>query len=223
MKNLWPELSFWQTGEYQVIQEKLDDLDAAHVVVNPVRKSIFASLRHTSIQNCKAILLGQDPYPDHSLATGLAYSIPEEIPKTRWPPTLNNIFKEYQEDLGYDAPSNGSLVKWAEQGVLLWNAIPTCTAGKSLSHDWDEWTYLTKEIMEKATAQGVVVVLMGSKAATSDRWINPVSSVIYTSHPSPLAYMGGRVPRNSFLGSKVFSRVNGELIKLSKEPIDWRL
>lgn len=222
MKNPWPELSFWKTGEYQVVQERMDDVERDGLVLNPERKSIFAGLRHTSIQNTKAVLLGQDPYPDHSLATGLAYSIPQEVPKTRWPPTLNNIFKEYRADLGYPEPPNGGLIKWADQGVLLWNATPTYVHGKPHSY-WEEWKPLTQEILEKASKQGIVVVLMGNSAQSYEKYIDPASVVIHTSHPSPLAYAGGRVPRNSFLGSKVFSRVNTELVSLGKEPINWRL
>lgn len=154
----------------------------------------------------------------------MAFSVPKEIPEERWPPTLVNILKEHSNDLGLPKPTSGDLSLWASRGVLLWNAIPTCTTGKSLSHDWTEWTYLTKEILEVVSAKGVVVVLMGSKAQSYAKYVDTSKSkIIETAHPSPLAYKGGRILRNPFLGSRLFSNINAELKKLGKEPIDWRL
>lgn len=219
----WPELKFWESGEWDVIRERLDDLRKAGTRICPDRKDLFAALRRTSLPNTKVILLGQDPYPNSKFACGYAFSIPESIPIGDIPPTLQNILKEYTNDLGYSGPTSGSLLPWADRGVLLWNAIPSCTVGRSLSHDWTEWMYLTKEILEKACAQGAVVVLMGSKAQTYAKYCPEGSTIIYTSHPSPLAYMHGRKPRNSFLGSRLFSTINAKLCEASKETIDWRL
>jgi len=220
----WAELNFWKSGEFQVVRERINDLLAKGVSVNPDRKAWFSALARTPRASTKVVLLGQDPYPNKAFATGYAYSVPETIPIAQCPPTLLNIFKEYGDDLGYPAPTSGNLLAWADRGVLLWNTIPTCTTGKSLSHDWGEWTYLTKEIFEKLNPQGVVYVLMGSKAAAYDRYIDDTTSkVVYTSHPSPLAYMHGRMPKNSFLGSRMFTTVNTKLHELGKEPIDWRM
>lgn len=220
----WAELNFWKSGEFQAIRERINDLVAQGVNINPDRKAWFSALARTPRASTKVVLLGQDPYPNKAFATGYAFSVPETIPIAQCPPTLLNIFKEYGNDLGYPAPNNGCLLPWADRGVLLWNTIPTCTAGKSLSHDWGEWTYLTKEIFDLLNPQGVVYVLMGSKAAAYDRYIDDTKSkVIYTSHPSPLAYVGGKMPKNSFLGSRMFTTVNAKLHELGKEPMDWRL
>lgn len=220
----WSELVFWKSGEFQAIRERINDLVAEGATINPDRKAWFSALARTPRASVKVVLLGQDPYPNKAFATGYAFSVPETIPVAECPPTLLNILKEYGDDLGYPAPKSGDLRAWSDRGVLLYNAIPTCTAGRSLSHDWSEWTYLTSEILTKLSAQGVVFVLMGRRAAAYDRYIDDTKSkVIYTSHPSPLAYVGGKTPKNSFLGSRVFTTVNSKLHELGKEPVDWRL
>lgn len=218
----WPELKYWQTGEFQVIREKLDDLRKQGIGICPDRKDLFNALRSIRCEDTRVVLLGQDPYPSKALATGYAYSVPSSIKEL--PPTLKNILKEYHDDLGHPTPVSGDISVWAQRGVLLWNAIPSCTAGRSLSHDWTEWMYLTKEILEKVSAQGVVIVLMGSKAQRYRQYIDEGrSKILVTSHPSPLALKGGRVPRNPFLGSRLFSTINAELCALGKEPVNWRL
>lgn len=223
MKLPWKnELKFWNTGEWQVIEEKLDEMVSSGVCVNPDRKSMFRALALTPLEQTKVVLLGQDPYPNPDFATGLAYSIPASISEHKWPPTLVNILREYHEDLGYRPPTSGDLTTWASRGVLLWNSIPTCTAGHSLSHNWTEYTYLTSEILQKASEQGAVIVLMGSRAREYEKYI-PNADIIHTSHPSPLAYKGGRTPKNAFLGSRLFSTINARLCAKGKEAIDWRL
>lgn len=210
----WKELKFWNSGEYQVIQEHWNDLKKRGVLVNPSRRNIFRSLRATPLAQTKVILMGQDPYPDPELATGLAFSIPAD---KAIPESLKNIFKEYTDDLHYPYPANGDLSLWAERGVLLWNVIPSCTAWKSLSHNWVEWDLLNKEILLALQEKGdVVFVALGQVAREKLKHINSDNKIIETSHPSPL---GARAKRNPFLGSRVFSRING----LLKDPIDWKL
>lgn len=220
----WPELKYWDTGEFQVVQEKIDDLAHEGILINPRPKDRYAALKRTPLSHTKVALLGQDPYPDPAFACGYAYSVPASIPRNKLPPTLLNVFKEYEDDLKLPAPTTGDLTVWADRGVLLWNTIPTCTAFKSLSHDWSEWEALTAEILKLVNEKGAVIVLMGRRAQKLQRLIDDrLSSVIYTSHPSPLAYKGGKVPANSFLGSRLFSTINTKLCEDGAEPIDWRL
>jgi uracil-DNA glycosylase len=182
---------------------------------------MFRALSATPLGKTKVVILGQDPYPDAGFATGLAFSIPPEVEPTDFPPTLRTIFAEYSRDLGYPSPSHGDLTAWAKQGVLLWNSIPSCRTGKSLSHDWPDscWDYLTREIIQRCDEQGVVFAFLG---AVAKRHLHEVkaSPVIQTSHPSPRGSMNSRTPFN---GSRLFSEINRKLIKIGREPIDWRL
>jgi uracil-DNA glycosylase len=212
------KLKFFDTGEWQVLEERLRDRLEQGIVDNPDRGNLFAALDAISPESVKVVILGQDPYPTHLLATGIAFSIP--VGETKMPPTLLNIFKEYSNDLGLPFPSSGSLLPWCKQGVLLWNVIPTCQEGLPASHrDWWEWYFLTQEILEKVDAQGAVVVSLGSFARTFSDGIEP-SRVLSLSHPSPLAALKGNRP---FLGSRMFSTINVMLVKQGMKPIDWRL
>lgn len=212
-------LKFFDTGEWQVIEERLRDRLDQGIVDNPDRGNIFAALDAVSPEEVKVVLLGQDPYPTSTLATGIAFSIPEDAVKI--PPTLLNIFKEYSSDLGHPFPSSGCLIPWCRQGVLLLNAIPTCEAGLPGSHrNWYEWYCLTQEIVEKCNAEGhCVFVSLGSFAATFCVGL-PADKYLHLSHPSPMAALKGNRP---FLGSRMFSTVNAMLVKLGKDPIDWKL
>jgi uracil-DNA glycosylase len=214
----WDELVFWQSGEWQVIQERLDA--CAPGSFNPKREDLFASLDATPFETVKVAIIGQGPYPDATYATGIAFSIPPS--ETRLPPTLLNIFKVYCEDLHYPFPRTGDLRDWASQGVLLWNAMPTCTTGSPASHrHWTEWTYLTKEIVEKLSEKGIIFVLLGGFARNYLQYILLSTNVVLSySHPSPLGALKSKSP---FLSSRLFSTVNAKLIEQKKEPIDWRL
>lgn len=216
----WDDMKFWQSGEWQVIQENLDDLDKKKKRYNPARHLMFAALDATPLKDTRVMIMGQDPYPSHELCTGLAFSIPKGVEK--FPPTLENIFKEYQSDLGLPPPSHGNLEYWASQGVLLWNSVPSCDDGKPGSHShWPEWDYLTKEIVELLSEKGIVFVLLGAWARKYKQFIEEDGSyVIETSHPSPL---GVRAKNNPFFGSRIFSRTNDYLNQLKLGPIDWRL
>jgi uracil-DNA glycosylase len=215
------KLNYWQTGEWQVVNERLQDMAKSHKSFNPSRSELFASLRAIPDRDVKVAIFGQDPYPTRRFATGLAFSIPGHIGPGDFPPTLRTILKEYSTDLGLPYPSHGSLVRWAEQGVLLWNAIPTCQTGKSLSHDWDEYSYLTKEITQKLSKKGIVFAFLG---AVAKRYLEGVdltkNEVIITSHPSP---RGVRFSNNPFEGSRLFSTINDKLVSQGLDPIDWRL
>lgn len=221
--NPWA-LDFWKSGEYQVVRENLDDDEKTGFRINPERKSLFKALSLTPIERVRCVLVGQDPYPQHDFATGLAFSIPRRFKPEHFPPTLKSIFDEYCSDLGYPRPSHGDLTKWAENGVLLWNAIPSCREGSSLSHDWPgrEWEYLTHEIISKLSKQSIVFAFLGGTARrfVADVAADSGSVVIETSHPSPRGSLNSRTP---FRGSRLFSTINDKLIGLGMKPVDWRL
>jgi uracil-DNA glycosylase len=216
----WDEMKFWDIGEFQAIEEGLDDLDKAKIVYNPERDKIFAALDACPFLKTRVAIFGQDPYPNHEDATGLAFSVP---PKRKFPPTLVSIFNEYHNDLGLPVPKSGSLTDWADQGVLLWNVIPTCEANKSLSHEgWLEWRFLTDEIISSLCNRNVkpVLVFLGGRARSFVKEVPEGIKVIETSHPSPRGSLHSKVP---FSGSRIFSRINDALCELDQKPIDWRL
>lgn len=212
----WDDLSFWSSGEWDVVQENLGILRKQGAIINPSSENMFNALDLTPYYKTKVIIVGQDPYPDHLKATGMAFSIPrgEELPAT-----LKMIFKEYEGDLRLPYPPHGDLTKWADQGVLLWNALPTCEHGKSLSHDWPEWRLLTQQIIEASNNKKCVLVFVGGFARQFAQYSfgNPIIEV---AHPSPRAMRHAKQP---FIGSRFFSTINAKLNELKLGPIDWRI
>src|SRR5882762_3608452 len=142
-------LDFWKSGECQVVDERLRDMEKAHGSFCPRSSDRYRALALTHPDDVRVAIIGQDRYPDPTFATGLAFSIPPEIPKEHHPPTLRCLLTEYSSDLGHPYPNSGDLSAWAGRGVLLWNTIPTCRQGVSLSHDWTEYVYLTREIVQR--------------------------------------------------------------------------
>lgn len=221
----WDELKYWNTGEWQVVQEHLDDLDQAGDLYCPRREQMFAALDWTPFDKVKVVIYGQDPYPDRAMACGLAFSVPNGtiVSGNALPPTLANIFKEYSEDLHYPIPASTTLTPWADRGVLLWNVIPSCRWQKSMSHDWPEWTPLTEEITRRLSDEGdKVFVFLGSVAKRFVKFVNEKdNTIILTSHPVPRANL---VSHNPFIGSRLFSNINHHLVQTHhKDPIDWKL
>lgn len=221
MGETWDDLTFWDSPEWTKIQEQLDDLDQQGISYNPDRAKLFAALDSTPLETCKVAILGQDPYPQAKFATGTAFSIPRDC--DTWPSSLAQIMGEYTRDLSLPPPAHPMLDKWTSQGVLLWNVIPTCLTGVSLSHyNWD-WNWLTMEIIEKLDnkPQGCVFALLGAVAREYEQYIDHESChVIWTSHPSP---RGNANSFNPFKGSRLFSRINDCLVDLKYSPIDWKL
>lgn len=214
-------LNYWRTGEWQVCDERLHDLTKAGTQSNPARAHLFANLATVSVATCKVAIVGQDPYPQRKYATGHAFSIPEHIERSDFPPTLREIFAEYQRDLGYEVPRHGNLQRWVEQGVLLWNVIPSCTDGVSLSHDWVEYEGLNREVLGRLSDKGIVFAFLGGVAKRYVDVVNPGNNkIITTSHPSPRGSRNSRMPFN---GSRLFSTINAHLNELGLDPIDWRL
>jgi uracil-DNA glycosylase len=179
--------------------------------IAPAKDQIFAALE-VPLTEVRCVIVGQDPYPTAGNAHGLAFSIPDEVRKI--PASLQNIFKELHSDLGFEIPQSGNLEKWRDQGILLLNRILTTEVGRSNAHSNLGWQQITKSIAEAAANQDAVAILWGKEAQT----LAPVFKESITSvHPSPLsAYRG-------FFGSKPFSKVNEALIRIGREPIDWRL
>jgi uracil-DNA glycosylase len=179
--------------------------------IAPAQDRIFAALE-VPLSEVRCVIIGQDPYPTAGNAHGLAFSIPDQVAKI--PASLKNIFKELYSDLGLEIPQSGNLEKWRDQGVLLLNRILTTEVGRSNAHSNLGWQMITKGIAEAAANQNAVAILWGTEAQA----LAPVFRESITSvHPSPLsAYRG-------FFGSKPFSKVNEALIRIGREPIDWRL
>ena len=218
----WPDLKWWDSGERQAAEEKIDALTGTGIVCNPKPSLLYEALRVTSEPDVRVCIVGQDPYPAHDMATGVAFSIPADVSRDKFPHTLRIVLAEYQKDLGLPAPSNGDLLQWARNGVLLWNSIPSCQSGHSLSHDWPEWECLTSEIIHRLDERGgVVFVFLGAVAARHQEGIDVTRNrVIRTSHPSP---RGSRTSKTPFTGSRLFSTANARLRELGRPVIDWRL
>ncbi len=220
MIKTWEDLKYWESGEFQVVEERLDDILKAGGAICPSKENLFNALYATPFEKCKVLLMGQDPYPNPKHACGLSFSVPKQIKVL--PPTLKVIFDEYESDLHLSRPMNGDLHDWAKEGVLLWNAVPSCLSGHSLSHDWPEWRLLTDEIVSELAGRGIVFVLIGNRArgyATKVRGFNNCK-VIEVAHPSPMA---NRFAHQPFKGSRIFTHINAALLEIGLDPVDWRL
>lgn len=189
---------------------------AAHLVFPP-DDEVLRALDLTSFEDVRVVILGQDPYHDDGQAHGLAFSV---RPGVRPPPSLVNIYKEMESDLGLPRPTTGCLEPWAREGVLLLNTVLTVRAHVAASHQKRGWETFTDAIIRAVAARSepAVFVLWGAQARTKLKWIeNSRHIIIQSAHPSPLS------ARNGFFGSKPFSRINAALTDLGKSPIDWRL
>jgi uracil-DNA glycosylase len=185
-------------------------------IVYPPGKKIFSAFNQTPFDQVKVVLLGQDPYHGSGQAHGLSFSVPENVAP---PPSLKNIFKELNNDLGISIPSKGNLEKWAKQGVLLLNATLTVEANGAGSHQGKGWEQFTDAVIRKLsdTRKGIVFLLWGKFAHTKEKLIDTSKHfVLKAAHPSPLA--GG-----AFFGCRHFSKTNELLMQQGIKPIDWRL
>lgn len=185
--------------------------------VYPDMYSIFNALHYTSYADTKVLILGQDPYHEPGQAHGLSFSVQPNVPP---PPSLVNIFKELETDLGCTIPNNGCLEPWARQGVLLLNTVLTVQAHRANSHRDKGWEIFTDKIISllNQREKPVAFILWGSPARRKKAMItNPQHFIVESPHPSPLsAYRG-------FFGSRPFSRVNKFLESVGEEPINWQL
>ena len=183
----------------------------------PPADDIFNAFHFTPLSKVKVLLLGQDPYHNVNQAIGASFAVP---PGQEIPPSLVNIYKELQADLGCYIPNNGYLKKWADQGVLLLNTVLTVRAHQANSHQGLGWETFTDAVIQAVNAldRPVVYFLWGRPAQTKKSMLNNPKHLILTApHPSPLsAYRG-------FFGCKHFSRANEFLASHGVEPIDWQI
>lgn len=183
----------------------------------PSSENIFKAFNSTPFDQVKVVLLGQDPYHGVGQAHGLSFSVQ---PGVAMPPSLLNIFKEIQDDIGVPMPSHGSLQSWADQGVLLLNATLTVEQGKAGSHQKKGWEMFTDKAIEALSREreGLVFLLWGAYAQKKDALIDSSKHLVLKSpHPSPLS------ARRGFFGSKHFSKTNEWLQARGESPIDWSL
>lgn len=184
--------------------------------VFPPGKDIFKAFELTPVDKVKVVILGQDPYHGYGQAMGLSFSVPAGVPA---PPSLKNIFKEIESDLDVRMSGNPDLRKWAEQGVLLLNAVLTVRAGEPTSHSAIGWQQFTDAVISYISehCEGVVFLLWGNFARSKKALIDTSRHfVLEAAHPSPLA-------RGAFFGCRHFSKTNEILRSEGKTPIDWQL
>lgn len=181
----------------------------------PPGREIFAAFDATPFDEVKVVIIGQDPYHDVNQANGLCFSVRDGVP---FPPSLLNIFKEIQNDLGKPIPQSGDLSRWAKQGVLLLNSTLTVRAHNAGSHQNKGWEQFTDEVILQLAQQKehLVFILWGAYAIKKGAFINRMKHLVLTSpHPSPLSAHRG------FFGNKHFSTANEYLAKHGKAPIEW--
>ena len=182
----------------------------------PPGSQIFRAFDLTPVDKVKVVILGQDPYHGVGQAHGLSFSVPDGVPA---PPSLKNIFKEIESDLGVKMSGYPNLENWARQGVLLLNAVLTVRSGEAASHSKIGWQEFTDAVIKYISdnCEGVVFMLWGNFARTKSELIDQSRHVVLeAAHPSPLA-------RGAFFGSRHFSQTNALLASRGLQPIDWQL
>lgn len=218
LKNDWRDLleDEFNKEYYQTLRNFLTN-EYKTKTIYPDKYDIFNALHFTSYKDIKVVILGQDPYHGPGQAHGLSFSV---NPGIKIPPSLLNIYKELNSDLGCYIPNNGYLKKWADQGVLLLNTSLTVRAGEANSHKSIGWEIFTDKIISLVNEKEapVVFLLWGNNAIKKKNLITNKRHLILTSvHPSPLSASRG------FFGSKPFSKINNFLISINKKPIDWQI
>lgn len=204
-------------SEYYLKLREFLKAEYARYHVYPNMYDIFNSLKYTDYNDVKAVIIGQDPYHGYGQAHGLCFSVKKGV---KPPPSLQNIFKELQADLGYTPPQCGELTKWAENGVLMLNSVLTVREGQPNSHKGKGWEQLTDAIIKKLNERSrpIAFILWGGNARAKAGLItNPAHGVFQAAHPSPLSAYNG------FFGCRHFSAVNNFLVSSGVEPIDWKL
>ena len=185
--------------------------------VYPDMYDIFNALRYTSYSDVKAVIIGQDPYHGRGQAHGLCFSVQKGVAV---PPSLQNIYKEIYDDLGIPPASHGYLKKWADNGVLMMNAVLTVREGQANSHKGKGWENFTDRVIEllNGREKPIVFLLWGGNAKQKMRLItNPNHLILQAAHPSPLSACNG------FFGCRHFSKTNEFLTANGMTPIDWRV
>ena len=214
----WDEIlnEEFNSFEYRNLREFLKTEYSNHTVY-PDMYNIFNSMKFTSFDNVKVVLLGQDPYHNEGQAMGLSFSVPKGMER---PPSLVNMYKELKEELDIPISASGDLTCWAKQGVLLLNAVLTVRAHQANSHKGKGWEFFTDSIIKKISdkKEKVVFLLWGANARSKKPLIDGKKHLILEcAHPSPLSAYNG------FFGCGHFKRTNEYLIENGKQPIDWRV
>ncbi|HLR88826.1 MAG TPA: uracil-DNA glycosylase [Atopostipes sp.] len=204
------------TPTYQKLREFLKEEYSTYTIF-PTMENIWTAFQWTDYEDVKVVILGQDPYHGEGQAHGLSFSVQ---PQVKIPPSLRNIYKELEDDLGISPVNHGYLKSWAEQGVFLLNAVLTVRSGEANSHRGKGWEELTDFAIASLNEreEPIVFILWGASARKKQALIDTDKHYVITSaHPSPLSAHRG------FLGSKPFSKTNELLEAFGQEPIDWQL
>ena len=210
---LWSE---FEQRYFDNIKQRLFVAKNSGLTVYPPGGLIFNAFKLTPLDKVKVVIIGQDPYHNPGEAMGLSFSVPKGV---RVPPSLRNVFKELHADIGIAIPNHGDLTPWAEQGVLLLNAMLTVQHKSPGSHKSLGWQQFTNAVISTISQEreGIVFLLWGRFAQQKASFIDSSKHHILTAaHPSPLA-------RNAFSGCKHFSKTNELLLKQNQTPIDWSL
>ncbi|MEC8627030.1 MAG: uracil-DNA glycosylase [Bacteroidota bacterium] len=214
----WLELlnPAFQKDSFQNLREQLLKERAKGIVHYPPGSQIFNAFNTTPLNDVKVVIIGQDPYHGPGQAHGLSFSVPKGV---KPPPSLVNIFKAITMDLGIPAPNHGDLTPWADQGVLLLNAMLTVRANEASSHKDIGWQRFTDYVIEKLSRHrdNIVFMLWGRFAQQKEGLIQGDHLILKSVHPSPLSAHRG------FLTNKHFSRCNDYLQKTNQGPINWSL
>ncbi|MGF9976645.1 uracil-DNA glycosylase [Viridibacillus arvi] len=185
--------------------------------IYPSKSEVWSAFRYTSYDDVKVVILGQDPYHGEGQAHGLSFSVKQGV---KHPPSLQNMLKELESDLGLPIPIDGTLTKWAEQGVLMLNTVLTVREGQAHSHKKQGWEQFTDTVIQKLSdrEQPIIFVLWGKPAQQKKRLIDTSRhAIIEAPHPSPLSSYRG------FFGSKPYSKINAQLREWGVSPIDFDL
>ena len=214
----WDELlsPLFNDERYKKIREFLK-YEYSHYTVYPDMYDLYNCFKFTPLRGLKAVILGQDPYHEPGQAHGLCFSVKEGV---KLPPSLVNIYKEIEDDLGIKEPDCGDLTKWAKSGVLLLNATLTVREHLANSHSKCGWAWFTDEVIKLVSdnTQNTVFILWGGNARSKAPLINKNKHLILQcAHPSPLSAYNG------FFGCRHFSKTNGYLTAHGKEPVNWDL
>ena len=206
----------WEKPYYQKLREFLKT-EYKEQKIYPNMYDIFNSLRYTSFKDTKVVIIGQDPYHGEDQAHGLCFSVKKGVTP---PPSLKNIYKELNSDIGMPIPYHGELTHWAKQGILLLNTVLTVREGQPNSHKGMGWEIFTDRIISELNRkeEPIIFLLWGANAEKKAQIItNPLHKKLITVHPSPLSASRG------FIGCKHFSKTNELLMQFGMEPIDWEI
>ena len=218
LKNDWAPLleEEFEKTYYRQLRGKLKT-EYQTKVIYPDKHDIFNALHYTSYRDTKVVIIGQDPYHGPGQAHGLSFSVK---PGVKIPPSLRNIYKELQDDVGCSIPNHGYLVDWAKQGVLMLNAVLTVQAGNANSHKGLGWELFTNKVIEILNQREtpVIFILWGNFAQQKQQLVtSPHHYMIKSPHPSPFS------AHNGFFGCRPFSKANMYLREIGSNEIDWQI